>query len=516
MIIAEPAARTSVKSSVEDAILGEPLALGAGVRLTCDALERAASRERPAVAFTAEAREAMAASRGTLAAAVERGEPIYGLTTGFGPLVKFQADERACSQGAGLIAHLGAGCGRWADRGVVRATMLLRAHTIGRGLSGIDPAAADAFASLIASGLTPAVPELGSVGASGDLIPLSHVARVLMGGGAVLCDDGVRDGAEALAAAGLTPVRLTGRDALALVNGTAFMTAYAALAAARAERLLERAERLTGWIYRLLGCRSQALDERLHAARGHPNQSRSAAHIRREAEAFGPYEDRSRPLQEVYSLRCAPQILGACRDQLDHATLVIEREINGVSDNPVVWGEGADGAVLHGGNFQGQQIAFASDALNSALVQAAVLAERQLDVLLNPEFTGSTPLLAWKPGATSGLAGAQLTATALVAEMRHHGMPCSTASIPTNGRNQDVVSMGTMAARQALGQTERLASVLAIAALGAHQLTFLRKVELTPGRLTPPPDWAGAFEGLEADRPLHADIERLTAAMVGG
>lgn len=495
------------------------LRLGLGAELGCEDVERAARAGRGPegrragmdVRFTTEALEAMLDSARRLRAAQARGDEIYGLTTGFGPLVQFRADARASAQGEGLIAHLGAGWGPPAPAVVARATMVLRAHTVGMGCSGITPGAADALLDLIRHGVTPAVPEVGSVGASGDLIPMSHVARVMMGSGRVLGPDGtVQEAGAALAACGLKPVELPGRDALALVNGTAFMTAYAALAVARAERLLLLAERLTGWLYRLLGCRSAALDARLHHARGHDNQGRSAANIRAEAEGHGAYEDTTRPLQEVYSLRCAAQVLGACRDNLDHARRLTEREIAGVSDNPVVAGTEDSPCVLHGGNFQGQQIAFAADAANAACVQAAVLAERQLDVLVNPELNGGGPLLlAWKPGATSGLAGAQLTATAIVAEMRHHGGPCATASIPTNGRNQDVVSMGTMAARQAHGQTERLAGVLAATAIGAAQLNFLRERGRATGRTTPRPAWMPEVEGLVEDRALHDDLARV-------
>jgi histidine ammonia-lyase/tyrosine ammonia-lyase len=287
------------------------------------------------------------------------------------------------------------------------------------------------------------------------------------------------------------------------------MTAGAALAGARAERLLRRAEDLTGWAYRSLGARGQALDRRLHAARGHRGQMRSAERIESEAAGHGAFEDESRPLQEVYSIRCAPQVLGACRDQLEHAIRVIEREIEGVSDNPVVCGTPNDPAVLHGGNFQGQQIAFAADTLNSAMTQTANLIERQLDAILDPDTSGAPLLLAWQPGATSGMAGAQITATALAAEMRRNATPSAVASLPTNGRNQDIVSMGAMAARVAYEQAERLASVLAIHAIALGQLAFLRSRGRARGAQTETPEWMPAFEGFEADRPLHPDIERI-------
>jgi tyrosine ammonia-lyase len=482
--------------------------VGREICLTCDTVSRFAATQSH-LGFTPQAERAMRQSAHWLHAAQQRGEPIYGLTTGFGPHVKYCASPNAVTQGAGLIAHLAAGWGRPAGVDIIRATALLRAHTLGLGFSGIDPAAARTLAELVNQQVYPVIPEIGSVGASGDLIPLSHLARVLMGDGWVLGHGGATCPAgPILAAKGITPVQLTGRDALALVNGTAFMSAYAALAVARAQRLVERAEAITGWLYRLLGARSQALDPRLHAVRGHEGQMLSAAEIAREAGRVGPWEDLSRPLQEVYSIRCAPQILGACRENLAYARRIVEIEINGVNDNPVVH-DGEPGGVIHGGNFQGQQIAFAADAVNAALVQAAVLAERQLDVLCNPELSGGTLLLAWEPGATSGFAGAQITATALIAEMRMHGGPAATSSIPTNGRNQDVVSMGTMAARLALEQTARFAAVLAVTSMAAEQLSFLRENGRAHGKPVSKPDWMPAFTPLTEDRTLRDDISRI-------
>lgn len=503
---------TQVQAPSESLETREDFVLGVDSHLSCEVVERIARNPASRVRFGGCARRSMARAAQMLARCHARGDAIYGLTTGFGPHVQYAASSDAIVQGAGLIAHLGAGAGAPAHATVVRATMLIRAQALALGRSGIDPAAADALLALLHADIVPAVPEVGSVGASGDLCPLAHIARVLMGDGFVIDPvTGLRtEAGPVLARHGLTPIRLSGRDALALVNGTAFMSAYLALTIARAERLLGWAERLTGWMYRQLGCRAQALDPRLHIARGHPGQIRSARLIAEEADAFGPYEDATRPLQEVYSLRCAPQILGACRDQLDYARSVLEREINGANDNPLVVAEGDDARVLHGGNFQGQQVAFAADAANAAIVQAALLVERQLDVLCNPEFTGATLLLAWEPGATSGMAGAQLTATAIAAEMRTNATPAAIATIPTNGRNQDIVSMGTLASRRAMEQIERFATILSIAAIGIHQLDHLRRSGRCPGRTTPAIADLPAYTPFEHDRPLHDDIARLS------
>ena len=487
-------------------------------RLTCTTVESFATTPTQRASFSANARLAMAASQDALRTCHERGDEIYGLTTGFGPHVRYAADADAVAQGAGLIAHLGAGAGEPASAEIVRATMLIRAQAIALAHSGIDTCVADALLELLHAGVVPAVPTIGSVGASGDLCPLSHIARVLMGDGFVI--DPVTNTRTAagpvLERCGLAPLALTGRDALALVNGTAFMSAYLALTIVRAERLVGWAERLTGWMYRQLGCRSQALDPRLHAARGHPGQVESARTIFNEANAFGTHdEDTSRPLQEVYSLRCAPQILGACRDQIDSARETVEREINGINDNPLVIDDAGGPRVIHGGNFQGQQIAFAADMANAAVVQAALLVERQIDVLCNPELTGANLLLAWEPGATSGMAGAQLTATAIAAEMRINAQHAAISTIPTNGRNQDIVSMGTLASRQAFAQLDRFASILSIAAIGVHQLDHLRRSGRCPGRVTPPINGLPSYKPFELDRPMHDDIAELSGFWIG-
>jgi histidine ammonia-lyase/tyrosine ammonia-lyase len=363
------------------------------------------------------------------------------------------------------------------------------------------------------------VPEIGSVGASGDLIPLSYTARVLRGEGKVKVDGRTMSARSALKKAGLQPIQPTSRDVLGLVNGTSFMTAFALHALARLERLIDLAEQITGWAYRLLGCPLAALDPRLHMARGHVGQTLSARNILSHATKNGAAEQSERPLQEIYSLRCAPQILGACRDQLIYATTLIEREINGANDNPLTFTatEGSPSAVLHGGNFQGQQIAFASDVINAAATQTAVLAERQLDLILNPQHNGGAPLLlAWKPGPCSGLAGVQICATSLVAEMRHHQHPAATLSIPTNGGNQDVVSMGTTAARHAYHQMPRLAGVLSILSLGLHRLNDLRSCGRAVGQQSQVPEFAQSLPRFKEDRPLDDAVTKLTHQFLDG
>ena len=486
------------------------LALGPDVQLSSETLERAACTPDTQFQLTPDGDDALRAARTALDQVRDAGEPVYGVTTGFGPLHEYAADDAGpTDHGQGLLAHLATGTGALADPAIVRAMMIARLQALVQGHSAIRPSTVSSLLDLLGANVVPAVPEIGSLGASGDLTPLAHVARACTGRGRVLGDDGAPvDADRALEQAGLAPVSLDARDALALVNGTSFMTGTAALAVARGRRLLERAEALTGWAYRLLGCSLEALDPRLHDARGHEGQIDSAAAIREEATRHGPAERAERPMQEVYSLRCAPQVLGAARDQLAHARALLETELNGVNDNPVIDPDAP--AALHGGNFQGQQVAFAADALNEALTQVGVLAERQLDVLLSSDQNGGAPpLLAWDPGPTSGLAGAQLTATALVAELRQNAQMAATSSIPTNDDNQDVVSMGALAARTAHEQTDHLAPILAVLGMALAQLTHLRAKDRAEGPAPAPPDWMPAFEPVIEDRALRHEIEQI-------
>ena len=508
--------------------------LGPEVQLTCETVDAWAQNggaETMPASLSPCARRAMTASREAFCRLRENNAPIYGTTTGFGPHVAFGSGDGGTGgyqHGANLLAHLGAGWGMAyepdAPPAPVRAAVLVRAQNLAQGWSGVRPELVDNYLRVVQAGIVPCVPPIGSVGASGDLVPLSHIARVFAGtpDSRALFGGETMSGQAALLAAGLTPAALEGRDALALTNGTSFLTAYAALAVARTERLFAVAENLTGWMYRLLGARASALDERLHKARGHDGQQISARNIACEANRFGDYdgeyENAARALQEVYSVRCAPQVLGACRENLAFARRVVETEINGVSDNPLFPGDAhettGDDVVLHGGNFHGQQVGFAADALNAALTQAAVLAERQIDLLVTPsKHNDFAPLLlAWEPGACSGLAGAQITATALVAEMRAHANAHATLSMPTNGNNQDVVSMGTLAARMAYEQAERLSAVLAVLSMATSQLFFLRQAGRASVPAAPraaPPPWMPPFAGLDTDRPLRGDIARI-------
>jgi tyrosine ammonia-lyase len=440
-----------------------------------------------------------------------QGNVIYGMSTGFGPLVSFPASADAVEQGMGLLNHLRAGQGEMLAPHLARAMLLARAWSLARGHSGVSVEVLDALSAVLAIPWAPAVPEWGSVGASGDLTPLAHAAGALCGEGEAFLGGELLSAGMALERGGLHPLKLRGRDALGLVNGTALTAAAASLAASSARRAISVALELTALVAETVGAARSFTTPALLALSGHPGGHRVA--LRLEAMLTGSTAKRSRPLQEVYSLRCVPQLVGAVDESVEHAEQVTTADLNGVSDNPVFFPD--ENTVIHGGNFFGQQVAFAADALNLALTQLANLAERQLDLLMDPTRNGGLPLLlSAKPGAQSGLAGVNLAATAIVASMRRYATPASIQSLPTNGHNQDVVPFGTQAALEALRQSERLALVQASLALGIRQAAYLG---------APSPTSAAGNSLLERlsvwvapvdpDRPLGEDVRRLARAL---
>jgi len=488
--------------------------------LDCSQVSAAVEGDSPALVELRDGASVhLATSRDGLERILATGAPVYGSTTGFGPHVLYAAAEDPYSHGSGLIAHLASGAGSLLPPPVVRAMMLVRANALAQGHSGVRPQTLAAYLAVLNRGLVPAVPELGSVGASGDLIPLAHVARLLTGEGSALAAGPhahllgqTRPAREALASVGLEPTALDARDALSLVNGTSYSTALAALAVVRARRLTERAADLTGWLYASLGARLQALDPRLHAVRRQRGQQRAAALIRTAASASSGGHNPEHPrrsLQEVYSLRCAPQVLGPSLDLVEFAAGLVDDELAGVNDNPVLSPDEdapAGWVALHGGNFHAAAVATAADTLTGALTQVAVLAERHIDVLASPQTSRGPLLLATRPGAQAGLAGAQLTASAILAEIRHACAWASTMSVPTNAGNQDIVPMAPLAARTALSQADRLTTILAVLAVALGQYQHLVAGGLADGFAAAKPAWLSTVAGFDCDVETHSLI----------
>ncbi len=485
----------AMSAKVEDVV-----EVGAGIRL-----EPVHIASRTALVVNENARAAVERSHRFALEKAASNTPIYGWKTGFGPLVKYAADEDPRKQGFGLLCHLQAGQGDPLEPDVVRSMIRLRLHTASQGLSGISPKTVDWIEKAVEQDLVPVVPSMGSVGASGDLIPMAHAVAAFCGEGEVWLKGERMSASEALNRLGWEPIPLEGRDSLALVNGTPLMSAAGCVALERARIRLSAASALTALLYDLLGCHDQPIRTKLHEASGHSTHVRIAETIHHLANGINK-DGRDRPLQESYSLRCAPQVLGAALTVWEQANEVVTREINGVTDNPIFDADGDQ--VIHGGNFFGQEVAFAMDHLSNAMIQVANLVERQLALLMEPAQTdGLNLMLSPRPGAASGFAGVQLCATAIVAEMRRTAMPASIQTLPTNGMNQDIVPLGTHAALNTLAMIEKLDILIGALGLAIRQAFHLAQREPASaiGKSIPA---LFAIEPLLEDRPLAADVRK--------
>ena len=472
--------------------------------------------------------EAMATSRAIVDSIEASGKPVYGVSTGFGALANTSiAPERRAELQHALIRSHAAGIGAPMPREVVRAMMLLRVRSLALGLSGVRPALASGLVDLLNAGITPWVPEHGSLGASGDLAPLAHCALVLLGEGWVLGKDGARMSAlEALHDAGLAPLDLAAKEGLALINGTDGMLGMLLLAIDDAAHLFTMADVTAALaIEAMLGSERPFLPE-LHAIRPHPGQAASAANIHRLLQDSAIMEshrdDLAHAVQDAYSMRCAPQVAGAARDTLEFVRVTAARELRSVVDNPVVL---SDGRVESTGNFHGAPLGFAADFLAIAAAEVGAIAERRVDRLLDVTRSRDLPpFLSPDAGVNSGLMIAQYTAAGIVAENRRLANPASVDSLPTSGMQEDHVSMGWAAAKKLRTVLDNLTSLLAVELLSAVRGLQLR-APLTPspaGRVavaaftgfagTPGPDvfLAPVLEqarAVVAGRSLRADIE---------
>jgi histidine ammonia-lyase len=405
--------------------------------------------------------------------------PAYGISTGFGALATRHIDpeSRAALQRSLIRSHA-AGMGALVEPEVVRALMLLRLKTLVTGHTGVRPVVAETMAALLNSGITPAVREYGSLGCSGDLSPLAHVALVLMGEGEVIDEDGKpADAARALAQHDITPLVLEPKEGLALINGTDGMLGMLVLALHDFDRLLKLADVTAAMsVEAQLGTDRVFLPE-LHAIRPHPGQAASAANLLTLLKDSGVVASHRGPdcnrVQDAYSLRCAPQVAGAARDTLTHATLVAERELASIIDNPVVLlGEGR---VESNGNFHGAPVAFVLDFLAIAAAEVGSIAERRTDRMLDVARShGLPPFLADDPGVDSGLMIAQYTQAALVSENKRLANPASVDSIPSSAMQEDHVSMGWSAARKLRTALDNLTRILTIELVTAARALDLR------------------------------------------
>jgi histidine ammonia-lyase len=479
----------------------------------------AVARHGAPVVLSDEALGEITRTRAIIDALADDTSPHYGVSTGFGALATRQIppDLRTELQRSLIRSHA-AGSGPAVEREVVRALMLLRLSTLATGRTGVRPGTATAYAAMLSAGITPVVPEHGSLGCSGDLAPLAHCALALMGEGPVHDRDGrERAAADALAEAGIEPVVLAEKEGLALINGTDGMLGMLVLAIADLRMLVTTADIAAAMsIEGLLGT-DAVLAEDLHALRPHPGQTAAAANMRAVladspivASHRGPEDTR---VQDAYSLRCAPAVAGGARDTLDHAAAVAGRELASAIDNPVVT---PDGRVESNGNFHGAPLGYVLDFLAIVAADLASIAERRTDRFLDPARSHGLPaFLAHDPGVDSGYMIAQYTQAALVSELKRLAAPASVDSIPSSAMQEDHVSMGWSAARKLRRAVDALTRVLAIELLTASRGIRLRG-HLEPARATAAviAELDGATPG--PDRFLAPDIEAAVEAVRSG
>lgn len=485
-----------------------------GERLTLEDLLRVVFARAP-VALAPAAAERVRRARAVVDGLVARGQVVYGITTGVGDLatVAISPDQAAALQ-ANIARSHAAGVGEPLPAEAVRAIMLLRAHTLALGYSGIRLETLQTLIAMLNAGIVPLIPAQGSVGASGDLAPLAHLALVVMGEGRVLTEGGSRPAADALREVGVQPVILAAKEGVALINGTQMMTAVGALALLRAEVAAKSTDVTGAMTAEALLALPAAFDPDLHRVRPQPGQQTSAENLRRllAESRLGRPADR---VQDAYALRCMPQVHGAARDGIAYARRAVETEINSATDNPLIFAE--TGKVVSGGNFHGQPVALALDVLAIATAALATIAERRIERLVNPHLSGLPAFLTREGGLHSGLMLVQYTAAALVSENKVLTHPASVDTIPTSANQEDHVSMGSIAARKAARVVEHVAQVVGIEALCAAQaLEFrgweqaapaVRAVYQAVRRVIPP---------LERDRILADDLAQAYALVVEG
>ena len=471
-----------------------------------------------AVTLDAACRPAIRKSAAAIQTIVAEERVVYGVNTGFGKLASThiaRSDLETLQKN--LVLSHSTGTGAALSEPVTRLVMAMKAASLARGYSGITEATLDQLLAMLDAGVLPVIPEKGSVGASGDLAPLAHMAAAMLGVGDARLAGRTMQAAEALAHAGLAPVTLHPKEGLALLNGTQVSTALALAALIRIERLFQTAL-VTGAMSVDAARGSDApFDARIHAIRGHQGQIEVAGAFRQLIEDSAIRESHldCGKVQDPYSLRCQPQVMGAVLDQLRFAASVILTEANAVSDNPLVFAE--EGDVLSGGNFHAEPIALASDQIAIATSEIAAMAERRIAMLTDGSISGLPAFLVADPGLNSGFMIAHVTAAALACEIKQRAMPASVDSLPTSANQEDHVSMATHAARRLFAMADDLEAILAIELLAAGQGLDVHRPILTSRRLQKPHAALRAkVETYTTDRFFAPDIEGARALIALG
>lgn len=485
--------------------------------LTLEQLEDVARGAAPPT-LDAAARKRVAAARAVVEAAVEHDDAVYGVTTGVGDLagVHIPPIEAEHLQ-LNLVHSHAVGTGAPLPREVVRGMLMLLAASLARGRSGVRVELIELLLALLENDVTPVVPSKGSVGSSGDLAPLAHLALVLIGEGEATTNGEKLPGKEALTKAGLEPIHLSAKEGLALLNGTHLMASAGALAVRDTERLLDAATVAVALSLEAFKGSTVPFDERLHALRGQPGPAKTAAKLRallQDSEIVKSHADCGR-VQDPYTLRCAPQVIGAVQDALAYIRTAIENELGAVTDNPLVFPD--EGDVISGGNFHGQPLSLPLDHLALAVTELASFSERRIYLLLSPGYAGLPPFLSPQPGIGSGLMIAQYAAAALVNESQTLAHPAGASSIPTSAGQEDFNSMGAWAALKARTVVENAARVIATELVCACQgIEFHRPLRTTPALEEAIARVREYVPRVEEDRSLAAELDRLADAIRTG
>jgi len=472
----------------------------------------AVARQGASVALDGSAREKVAKARQVVEDILESGEVVYGINTGFGKLaeVRISPDQLEQLQ-LNLLRSHACGVGEPFAEDVVRAMMLLRANVLATGHAGCRPLVVERILDLLESGVHPVVPSQGSVGASGDLAPLAHLALVLVGEGQAVVGGRKMSGAKALAETGFEPLHLEAKEGLALINGTQASAAVGALGIADARRLLDAADVICGLTLDAMAGTDAAFDPAVHAARPHPGQGVSAARMLKLLVGSNIRESHREcgRVQDAYSMRCSPQVHGAGRDALEHAHRVLEIELNSATDNPMVF---AEGRLISGGNFHGAPIAAVFDYLTATLTDVASISERRLARMVDTALSGLPRFLSPDAGLNSGFMMVQVSAAALVSEGKTLSHPASVDSIPTSAGQEDHVSMSTWAARKLARVVELTQQVLGMEYLAAVQaLEFQRPLKASPPLEEAASRLREQVPRLEDDRYMASDIDAAVA-----
>jgi histidine ammonia-lyase len=489
-----------------------------GNSLTLDDVFSVADHAAP-VSLAPSARERAQQTRRHVEALLQRNEVAYGITTGFGKLAEVTiAPERLAELQINLVRSHAAGVGAPLPQREVRAMMLLRANVIAKGYTGARPALADLLIGMLNAGLHPPIPEQGSVGASGDLAPLAHLALAMIGEGELTAEGRAGAASDVLRKHRLEPAVLAPKEGLVLINGTQAHTATAALAIVDAHRLWKAAHVAGAMSVEALLGTPVAFDERIQAVRGQLGQAASAAVLREllaDSEIRESHRHGDPRVQDPYSLRCIPQVYGPVLDAIDFAASIVARELNAATDNPLVF---EDGSLLSGGNFHGQAVALALDVLAIALTNLATMSERRIDRLVHPDLNqGLPPFLTSDAGVNSGFMMAQVSAAALASECKVLSHPASVDTIPTDGSKEDVVPMAMGAAWKLRRIVQNVRNVVAIELMCAAQGIDFRR-PLRPGRGVARAHQAvrALVPALERDRVFAGDITLIATAITQG